>query len=585
MSSFGFKSSTERAARITDSWTKQRSPETVRTRPPLIIALIAAFIVFALARWPATWPGLSCVFKSIVSTRDVSKHCDSLRLTISELLEKHPWFDGADPIAKRHDDLARRFRGIGATSDGRAELELEDLLSHVARLMLESSAAGRAAESRARLVRGLDALPKRLSILGDCDPKFSRLLRDRDEARKAWNAGEWEPCEKFSGLASDEFHNWLKRNGTFDEINTIHRAEDAAAALKDEIQLQRREISRLESAGKLLNTQIHGLGEQLRKLTDAYTSAATNISVALVGRSEAENRAADLTRALERACAARAELETTIAEALQKAESNRLLLGANKQQLQIARDKLDRTCQEAREAREQCDKTTSDLSEARSELAIRDNELRALAGDLAVKEQQLESALEKLADSYAIRPSVPLPPVEVRLPDRAPAAASPLANQLLQDVTAFLQEFNRGRVPQAGLIAADGVRLQAASSRLCRAIGANANAAELSTEFGAVQRAWERLRRRNFVIAIQNGINPSDPRRPNLRRVNDMGATLEKLGRLLSQASSSALPASNGYPSHERDWYIGRGPLVSGTTNVGQVFPPTPQEPRPASWR
>ena len=103
---------------------------------------------------------------------------------------------------------------------------------------------------------------------------------------------------------------------------------------------------------------------------------------------------------------------------------------------------------------------------------------------------------------------------------------------------------------QANLIADDARILKDAARELRRTISAGPGHAEMSRTVNIVRQRLQKLRLDTSVVAVQNGIDPNDHTRPNLRRLTEIGETLARLSNLLNEMS--AAPADNRFGSGTR---------------------------------
>jgi hypothetical protein len=112
-----------------------------------------------------------------------------------------------------------------------------------------------------------------------------------------------------------------------------------------------------------------------------------------------------------------------------------------------------------------------------------------------------------------------------------PSGPSPvvaLADQLVQQVTAFLQVFSAtgGRVPEGAFFLADAQALQAAAEAFRQSVAASSPPGQLAFEFRNVDVLWQRLARRTNRIA-RGRVGP------NIEQVARIGQTVADIHRLL----------------------------------------------------
>lgn len=125
----------------------------------------------------------------------------------------------------------------------------------------------------------------------------------------------------------------------------------------------------------------------------------------------------------------------------------------------------------------------------------------------------------------------PQPDVQVGLVPATPGGPSPiavLADQLLEQVGAFLQVFSQqgARVPEAPYFLEDGQRLQAAAAAFRQNAAAGMDPSRLAYEFREVDACWQRLARRtNRIARGRTG--------PNIQQVGKIGAICEQIHRVL----------------------------------------------------
>ena len=125
-------------------------------------------------------------------------------------------------------------------------------------------------------------------------------------------------------------------------------------------------------------------------------------------------------------------------------------------------------------------------------------------------------------------PNVPDDLLDTAIPANGPSPVVGLADQLVSQVTEFLQVFApRARiVPEGGLFLGDALQLQAAATRFRNDTARGLNPGQLAFEFRNVDALWQRMARRsNRISRGRTG--------PTIQQIGLMGQTLAKLHQVL----------------------------------------------------